>query len=71
MRTQVISEENRIAGSGSYVSAEDMSRVISLLKELRDLTQSRTTFAAANDLIARFADEDFIPNLVHDEPAAH
>ena len=38
---------------GQYLSAEEVSRLAGLMQELRELTQSRRTFAAANKLLAR------------------
>lgn len=71
MRTHFNKEDSRISGTGQFVAAEDMRHVLQLLQELRDFTQSRRSFAIANDLIARLTEDEFVPNLVHDEPAAH
>lgn len=43
--------------SGQYLSAEDVGRLAGLMQELRELTQSRRTFATTNELLARLTSQ--------------
>ncbi len=52
---------------GQYLSAEEIGRLAGLIQELRELTQSRRTFAAANELLARIATETQQSSLVPTE----
>jgi hypothetical protein len=53
------------------VSGADLSLIVALMKELRETTQSRGTFAAANDLLARFGGETDLPSLVAEDMTEH
>ncbi len=59
--------------AGQYLSATDIGVMVALVRELRDLTQSRSSFAAANDLLARFDIEDgeVAPELVQEGYLEH
>lgn len=50
--------------SGKIVSEADLRTMADLLRELRDVTLSRTTFAAIDDLLARIAGEAPSSSLV-------
>ena len=74
MRAEFISEENRLENAGrtgQYLSAEDVGQMVALIKELRDVTQSRKSFAAANDFLGRFTSDEVAPELVHDPAFEH
>lgn len=49
---------------GRYLSAEEVGQLAGLMQELRELTQSRRTFAAANELLSRLTSEAQQPHLV-------
>lgn len=71
MRADFNSKDTQNAGTGQYLSAEDMDHVLALLREVRELTQSQRIYSIANDLLQRLTEGEFAPNLVHDEPVAH
>lgn len=53
--------------TGQYLSADEVGKLAVLMQELRDLTQSRRTFAATNVLLARLSASDNESSLVpHD-----
>ena len=49
---------------GTMLDARDVVVLSSLIRELRDLTQSRGSFAAASDFLRRFGAETESPRLV-------
>ncbi len=49
---------------GQYLSAEEVRQLAGLMQELRELTQSRRTFAAADVLLSRLSTEAQQFNLV-------
>ena len=68
MRTAEHIEESRpVAFTGQFLTGDEIGTLAALMQELRDLTQSRRTFAAANDLLARLSIESDHPHLVHDQ----
>lgn len=73
MRTELNGDDTKPMAASQILSADDIGMMIVLLRELRELTQSRASFAAANELLARFdpTDEDVTPELVHDGAFAH
>lgn len=73
MRIDTNGEDKSRNLAGHYLSAKDISVMIALIKEVRELTQSRSSFAAANELLARFdiEDEDVMPELVQDGQFEH
>ena len=50
--------------SGAYVTADEIRDMIGMMEELRNLTQSRSTFKAASAFLARFAGESDPHSLV-------
>ena len=69
MWTAVHSDISRpVAFTGQFLSADEIGTLAALMQELRDLTQSRRTFAAVNELMARLATESDHPHLVQDQP---
>ena len=61
-----IEESRPVAFTGQYLSADEVGTLAALMRELRDVTQSRRTFAAASELLQRLTTETYQPNLVHD-----
>ena len=53
--------------AGQYLSADEVGKLAALLQELRDVTQSRRTFAATDELLARLKLEAVPSHLVHDD----
>jgi hypothetical protein len=49
---------------GTMLDARDVAVLSSLIRELRDLTQSRHSFAAASDFLRRIGAETESPRLV-------
>ena len=49
---------------GTMLDARDVAVLSSLIRELRDLTQSRGSFAAASDFLRRLGAETESPRLV-------
>lgn len=49
---------------GTMLDARDVVVLSSLIRELRDLTQSRGSFAAASDFLRRLGTETESPRLV-------
>ena len=52
--------------TGQFLSADEIGTLAALMQELGDLTQSRRTFAAVNDLMSRLTTESEHPHLVQD-----
>jgi hypothetical protein len=50
--------------AGTTLDARDIDVLSSLIRELRDLTQSRGSFAAASDFLRRIGAETESPRLV-------
>ena len=50
--------------SGTYLNADEIGILVGLMQELRDLTLSRRSFAAASEIIARFTGEADISHVV-------
>jgi hypothetical protein len=48
---------------------EDIEQIATLMRELRDTTLSRRTFAAATLFLRRYAGETDSPTLVCDDPS--
>ena len=68
MRTAEHIEEPRpVSFTGQFLTGDEVGKLAALMQELRDLTQSRRTFAAVNDLMSRLATESDHPHLVHDQ----
>ena len=61
-----IEEALPVAFTGQYLSADEVGTLAALMRELRELTQSRRTFAAASEFLQRLTAEAYQPNLVHD-----
>ena len=55
-----------VSFTGQFLSADEVGTLAALMQELRDLTQSRRTFAAVNDLMGRLATVSDHPHLVQD-----
>ena len=60
-------DETQVATvTGQFLSADEVGKLAVLMQELRDLTQSRRTFAAANELLARLStsvnDSSLVPH---------
>ena len=49
---------------GTMLDARDVAVLSSLIRELRDLTQSRRSFAAASEVLRRLGAETESPRLV-------
>lgn len=49
---------------GKFLTTDDTRAVVGLLRELRDITLSRASFAAIDALLARLADEEPLSRLV-------
>ncbi len=62
-----IAETRPVVFTGQYLSADEVGTLAALMQELRDLTQSRRTFAATNELLARLTHEAAPSHLVHDD----
>ena len=62
-----IDEARPVTFTGQYLSADEVGTLAVLVQELRDLTQSRRTFAAASELLARLKLEAVPSHLVHDD----
>ncbi len=43
--------------SGAYITADEIRDLIGMMEELRNLTQSRSTFRATSAFLERFAGE--------------
>jgi hypothetical protein len=54
----------RLRADGTMLDARDVAMLSSLIRELRDLTQSRGSFAAATDFLRRIGAETDSPRLV-------
>ena len=68
MRTAEHSDDSRpVTFTGQFLSADEVGTLSALMQDLRDLTQSRRTFAAASDLLSRLTTENDHPHLVHDQ----
>ena len=67
---QFANQSNEITPSsfvGQFLTAEEVGTIAALMQELRDVTQSRRTFVATTDFLARVAAESERPRLVpHD-----
>ena len=50
--------------SGAYITADEIRDMIGMMEELRNLTQSRSTFKATSAFLARFAGETDTHSLV-------
>lgn len=55
--TDATNEPMPLEISGKFLSAEEVGAMIRLMQELRDVTQSRRTFASAAEFLARFSGE--------------
>jgi hypothetical protein len=55
----------RHRAAGTTLDARDIDVLSSLIRELRDLTQSRGSFAAASDFLRRIGAETESPRLVN------
>ena len=51
--------------TGQYLSADEVGALAALMQELRDLTQSRRTFAAASELLDRLTRETGSSHVAH------
>ncbi|MFM9942554.1 MAG: hypothetical protein ACKVP7_24000 [Hyphomicrobiaceae bacterium] len=52
---------------GMHLSTEDVAKLIKLMRELRELTQSRTTYAAASEFLAQMTGERDTQSLINPE----
>jgi len=50
--------------SGAYLTAEELRELVGLMRELRNATLSRGTFASATNFIGRFAGETHETSVV-------
>ena len=67
MRTAELNDQtNPVTFTGQFLSGDEVGKLAALMQELRDLTQSRRTFAAANELLSRLTTESDHPHLVQD-----
>jgi hypothetical protein len=53
-----------VRAPGTMLDARDVAVLSTLIRELRDLTQSRGSFAAASDFLRRLGAETESPRLV-------
>ena len=61
----------RQASQGRYLSSEELDVLVRLMEELRDVTQSRRTFSAANEFLSRFSGEAVRSSLVPADVLEH
>ena len=52
------------ASSATHLNADEIARLAAMMRELRDLTQSRRTFADATRFLQQYGDERISPFLV-------
>lgn len=52
--------------SATHLNADEIARLAAMMRELRDLTQSRRTFADATQFLQQYAGERESPSLVDD-----
>lgn len=57
---------SEVVNSAIRIDAEDIARIAAMMRELRDLTLSRRTFADATRFLRQFAGERDSPCLVGD-----
>lgn len=57
--------------AGLVLSADDVSRMIALMQELRDVTLSRATFSAAGEVLAQLGDASARSRLVPHDVLEH
>ena len=71
MTTEFTWNEQQQPSAGTTFSVEDIKSLARLMAELKELTQSRGTYAAASDFLERFGSEDGRDTLVRPERLAN
>jgi hypothetical protein len=59
-----LEQPNRRTTSAMFLDADDVAALATLMFELREVTQSRRSFAAASTFLRRFGAENESPRLV-------